>query len=121
MLPPPKIANAVAKDLSLSPSPALASMTYGAATTGWTNNLLAYIDPWKGGVTSANWQGVEWKITVPTLRDSPDGVVDAGFSSVALTQSMRVYLMCPAMGEIHEFTFNATDPTEWTWQETIAV
>lgn len=71
-------------------------------------------------MTTVNWQGSEWKVAVPTLHDVPNGVEDAGFSSVALTQEMRVYLMCPSMGEIHEFSVNATDPTEWNWQESIS-
>lgn len=72
-------------------------------------------------MTSVNWQGDEWKVAVPTLRGAPDGLDDAGFSAVAMTQTMHVYLMCPSMGEIHEFVVNATDPTEWEWTESITL
>lgn len=94
-------------------------MTYGLPATGWTNNLLAYVDPWKGSVTTVGWQGTGWKIAMPSLLDLPDEAEDAGFSAVAFTQSMRAYLMCPSMGEIHEFVVNSTDTTMWQWQTTV--
>lgn len=96
-------------------------MTYGAAETGWTKNLLAYVDPWKGSVTTVSWEGIEWKVAVPILHNLPDGVEDLGFSAVAFTQEMRVYLMCPGMGSIHEFTVSSDDTTEWTWQEEVSL
>lgn len=96
-------------------------MTWGTAATGWANNLLAYVDPWKGSVTSVGWQGTEWKVAVPTMHNLPDGIEDAGFSSVAFTQGMRAYLMCPAMGEIHEFTISTDDTTDWNWSASVTL
>lgn len=100
--------------------PKLAGLTYGSDMTGWTSNLLTYICPMDGSLTSINWAPTsEWKTQAPSLDNSPDGLVKAGFSSVAQTQEMKIYLVSPSNGEIHEYTTNATDPFVWSWTDKV--
>lgn len=100
--------------------PKLAGLTYGSDMTGWTSNFLTYICPMDGSLTSINWAPTAaWKTQAPSLDNSPDGLVNAGFSSVALTQEMKMYLVSPSNGEIHEYTTNATDPFAWSWTDKV--
>lgn len=105
----------------MDPSPAMASLTYGNATTGWSNNLLAYINPWKGILQTANWQGAGWVLDTPSLNGAPNGLQSAGFSAIALTQEMKIFLMSPSTGAIHSFTTTGDNPSNWTWQGSLDV
>lgn len=110
----------IATDLPSDPAPKLAGLTYGSDMTGWTSNLLTYICPMDGSLTAVNWAPTSaWKTQAPSLDNSPDGLVKAGFSSVAQTQEMRIYLVSPKNGEIHEYSTNSTDPFAWTWTDKV--
>ncbi|KAJ4385794.1 hypothetical protein N0V93_010225 [Gnomoniopsis smithogilvyi] len=110
----------IANNLSSNPPPTLASLTYGTDQTGWNNNLLAWVDPFKGQLQAANFRnGGGWTVKVPTLDGSPQGLVDGGFSTVAMTQAMRIYVFSPVKGEIHEYSTNSSNVLEWTWQTTV--
>lgn len=108
----------ITTDLETHPSPKLASLTYGTAETGWTSNILSYICPIMGSLTAANWipGSTQWTVRAPTLSGSPDELVKAGFSSVAMTQEMRIYLLSPSTGQINEFLTSVVDPFNWAWQ-----
>lgn len=95
-------------------------MTYGSDLTGWTSNFLTYVDPTDGSLTSMGWTpGTPWKKQPPALSGSPGGLVKAGFSAVALTQAMTMYVLSPSQGEIHEYATNSTNPWAWTWQDKV--
>lgn len=94
----------------------MASLTYGTEETGWTSNLLSYISPTKGSLTAANWipGSTQWTLKTPTLSGSPGDL--SAFSSVAMTQEMRIYLLSPTKGQIHEYLTSVVDPFNWAWQ-----
>lgn len=118
--PPPQTDKPIATDLSLDPLPKLASLTYGSDMTGWTSNFMTYICPVDGALTSINWTpGTPWTEKEPSLAGSPGGLVQAGFSAVAHTQAMTIYVMSPGQGQIHEYTTNSTDPFTWVWQDKV--
>lgn len=107
----------IANNLPTNPPPTLASLTYGSGTSGWNNNLLAWIDPFKGELQAANFlNGANWTVKEPTLDGSPQGLVKGGFSSVAMTQDMKIYVFSPIKGEIHEYSTNSSNAFEWVWQ-----
>lgn len=92
-------------------------MTYGTDKDGWNNNLLVWIDPFKGQMQAANFvNGAGWTLKEPTLDGSPQGLVEGGFSAVAMTQDMKIYVLSPSQGEIHEYSTNSSNALEWVWQ-----
>lgn len=97
-------------------------MTYGEPLVGWDNNLLTYVDPAVGGLTTVNWVASQgnWTVAAPRLTGSPDGLLDAGFSAVAETQAMKIYVFSPSRGEIHQYGTNITDAYEWVWEDKVA-
>lgn len=105
----------------MNPSPRLASLTYGEPLVGWDSNLLSLIDPASGNLTSVNWvtSRGSWVVQAPQLLGAPEGLEAAGFSAVAQTQEMRIYLLSPARGEIHQFRTNLTDPFVWNWDDVV--
>lgn len=110
----------VTNELQENPSPKIASLTYDPGTQGWTNNFLTFINPSKGTLTSAGWQPNQaWKVQNPSLESSPKGLDNDGFSAIAQTQGLKIYLVSPWKGEIHEFATNASDPFTWTWQDVV--
>lgn len=81
---------------------------------------MAWIDPFKGQLQAANFRnGGGWTVAEPTLDGSPQGLVGDGFSAVAMTQSMMIYVLSPSKGEIHEYSTNSTNALDWTWQTTV--
>lgn len=118
------IGAAITRGLSKQPPPKLASLTYGTGQgeKGWNNNLLAWIDPHKGSLQAANFINAgQWYIDAPKLDGNPKKVDDDGFSAIAMTQSMKIYLLHPKTEEIHEYSTNSTTALEWVWQETVNV
>lgn len=112
----------IATGLSIAPPPKLASLTYGSdkGEAGWNNNLLAWIDPIKGRLIAANYiSSTEWLVEQPKLDGSPQSLLDGGFSAMAMTQNMKIYLLSPLKGEIHEYSTNSTAVFEWVWQTTV--
>lgn len=108
--------------MSITPPAKLASLTYGlnGGADGWTNILMSWIDPLKGTLQAANYvQQRAYTVAAPVLAASPQGVVEAGFSVVAMTQSMKVFLLSPSMGQIHEYSVNTTSAFTWTWQTAV--
>lgn len=75
-----------------------------------------------GQVTAANYaSGNGWKITPPTLVGTPKDVAEAGFSGVAMTQTMKIYLVSPLKGEIHEYSTDSSNALSWVWQGKVVV
>ncbi|KAF3766882.1 hypothetical protein M406DRAFT_69060 [Cryphonectria parasitica EP155] len=107
-------------DLSVRPSPKLASTTFGTDGSGLTNNVVTFIDPFKGALTTAAWkpQG-DWVVAGPQLSGGPIDLEEQGFSSVAQTQETKVYLYSPGKSEIHEYAVNSTDVFVWTWTDKV--
>lgn len=104
----------------MSPPPRIAGLTYGSTTTGWTSNLMTYVCPVDGALTSINWTpGTTWKEQEPSLSGSPSGLVEAGFSAVAHTQAMVMYVLSPDKGEIHEYAANSSDAFSWAWKDKV--
>lgn len=105
----------------MMPIPKIASLTYApTSTSGWTSNLLTYIDPCTGELTSANWQpSNDWKVNQPQYNGGPDDLVKEGFSSAANTQAMKVYVFSPKKGEIHEYATNSTNVFAWEWKDKV--
>ncbi|KAL8387210.1 hypothetical protein RB595_010076 [Gaeumannomyces hyphopodioides] len=102
--------NALASGLPVSPSPDIASITYGA--NGWINNLVAYTDA-RGSIQTAVWRGSTWSVQPATLMGQPAGIDN--FTAISATQEMRLYARQKG-GKIHEFSTNASNPFLWTWQ-----
>ncbi|CAN8101893.1 unnamed protein product [Discula destructiva] len=115
---------AITKGLSVAPAPRMASLTYGTGQgeAGWNNNLLAWTDPSTGQLKAANYiDAGEWSVDEPTLDESPQGLVQGGFSAVAMTQTLKIYLMSPLKGQIHEYSANSTNVFEWVWQTAVEI
>ncbi|KAL8351102.1 hypothetical protein RB601_000772 [Gaeumannomyces tritici] len=102
--------NPLASGLPVSPSPDIASITYGP--NGWINNLVAYTDVC-GNIQTAVWRGTTWSIQQATLTGQPAGVDN--FTAITATQEMHIYARHKG-GKIHEFATNASNPFLWTWQ-----
>lgn len=56
-----------------------------------------------------------------SLDGSPDGVVDAGFSAVAVTQTMKMFAVGKVDGVISEYQTNSSNPFRWEWQGVVDV
>ena len=102
--------------LSLSPSPDIASITYG--NNGWDNNLVTFLGP-KGQLMTAVYRGAGWSVQAATLSGAPSTAVD-GFTSIAATQDMHIYALSQR-GEIHEFSTNSTNPFLLSWSGVVNV
>lgn len=102
----------------------MASLTYGLGNgeAGWNNNLMGWIDPFLGTVKAGNWlNGKSWTVAEPIINDSPEDLLKGGFSAIAMTQSMKIYLFSPIKGEIHEYLATSNDAMRWAWQTQVAV
>lgn len=114
------VGKSITDQLQENPPPKLASLTYDPGTQGWTNNFLTWVNPMNGKLTSTGWAPNQaWKVQNPSLNSNPNGLEKEGFSAVAQTQGLKIYLVSPWRGEIHEYATNASDPFTWTWQDAV--
>lgn len=56
-----------------------------------------------------------------SLDGSPDGVVDDGYSAVAVTQTMKMFVIGKVDGVINEYQTNSSNPFSWDWQGVVDV
>jgi hypothetical protein len=57
----------------------------------------------------------------PSLDGSPSGVVANGFSAVAVTQTMEMFVIGKVDGVINEYQTNSSNPFQWDWQGVVDV
>lgn len=111
--------------MSITPPPKLASLTYGLKNgeEGWDNTLVGWIDPFMGRPKAANWvrEKSSWTVAAPAINGSPEALVEGGFSAIAMTQSLKIYVFSPLKGQIHEYLATSSDAMGWTWQTMVEV
>lgn len=111
--------NQITSDLPVNPSPEIASLTFG--TNGWTNNIVLTLDQTTGALQSSVYRGTDWAVQAASLDGSPDGVVDDGYSAVAVTQTMKMFVIGKVDGVINEYQTNSSNPFSWDWQGVVDV
>lgn len=111
--------NQITSNLAVNPSPEIASLTFG--TNGWTNNIVLTLDQTTGALQSSVYRGSDWAVQAASLDGSPDDVVENGFSAVAVTQTMKMFVVGKVDGVINEYQTNSSNPFRWEWQGVVDV
>lgn len=79
------------------------------------------LDQTTGALQSSVYRGSDWAVQAASLDGSPDDVVEDGFSAVAVTQTMKMFVIGKVDGAINEYQTNSSNPFQWEWQGVVEV